>query len=66
MNERPGNPLLRPGSEAQWARIDADSRAAEARRGESIEQRLIRGQALSAQAAALRRAVADGQNDRRP
>ena len=52
-----GNPLLRPGSEAEWARIDADQRRSPRRSGETIEQRLMRGQRLSAQAAALRRAV---------
>lgn len=56
-----GNPLLRPGAEAAWARIEAAHRQARQRpgAGETVEERLIRGQRLSAQAARLRRSVRD-------
>jgi hypothetical protein len=56
MAARP-NPLLRLGAEAEWARIEKQERRLPASRRESIEQRLMRGQRLSAQAARLRRSV---------
>jgi hypothetical protein len=52
-----GNPLLRPGAQAAWAAIEAEQRKALARPRETVEQRLIRGQRLSVQAARLRRSV---------
>lgn len=54
-----GNPLLRPGSEAEWARIEAEQRRSLARPQETVAERLMRGQRLSAQAATLRRSVRD-------
>jgi len=54
-----GNPLLRPGASAEWARIDAEERQALARPLDTVERRLMRGQRLSAQAARLRRSVRD-------
>jgi hypothetical protein len=51
------NPLLQPGAETAWARIGAEERRARIGGRETIEQRLIRGQRLSAQAARLRRSV---------
>lgn len=59
MAARP-NPLLAPGAEAAWARIDAAVRRGAIGGRDTIEQRLIRGQRLSAQAARLRRAVRHG------
>lgn len=59
-----GNPLLRPGSEARWAEIHAGDRASQGGLDQTVEQRLMRGQRLSAQAAALRRAVSDARSDR--
>lgn len=58
------NPLLEPGERAQreWARIAADE-ALQRPANETVEDRLRRGQRLSAQAGALRRAVRD---DSRP
>lgn len=58
------NPLLQPGAEAAWRRIEAQQHRVPARDSETIEQRLIRGQRLSAQAARLRRAVRDGRRGR--
>jgi hypothetical protein len=45
------------GSEARWAMLNAEKRRVLARPGDSIEDRLVRGQRLSAQAATLRRAI---------
>lgn len=55
--------LLEPGHEAEWARLDAEKRRALAPLSETpVGELLRRGQHLSAQAAALLRAVerADG------
>jgi hypothetical protein len=54
-----GNPLLRPGSAAEWARVEAELKHPAERLDETIAERLVRGQRLSAQAAALRRSVRD-------
>lgn len=60
MPPRP-NRLLLPGSATQWARIEAaGKREARHTTTRSLEDRLRRGQRLSAQAAALRRAVTHG------
>jgi hypothetical protein len=53
------NPLLRPGAQPAWAAIEAKQRKRLERPGETVEQRLIRGQCLSAQAARLRRSLRD-------
>jgi hypothetical protein len=53
------NPLLQPGAGSRWASLNAEKRLLLARLGDSIEDRLTRGQRLSAQAAALRRAIRD-------
>jgi hypothetical protein len=53
------NPLLQPGAESRWASLNAEKRRLLARPGDSLEDRLLRGQRLSAQAAALRRAIRD-------
>jgi hypothetical protein len=42
---------------SEWARLDAQQRRLLAPTGASIEENLQRGQRLSAQAAALRRAI---------
>jgi len=52
-----GNPLLRPGAGAAWATIEGEQREELTRPRDSIEQRLLRGQRLSVQAARLRRSV---------
>ncbi len=50
--------LLRPGRTADWAKLDAEKRALLAGDGrDSLEERLRRGQRLSAQAARLRRSL---------
>jgi hypothetical protein len=54
---RPTNSLLAAGNEAQWARLADEKRTLRHRAGQTVEERLLRGQRLSAQAAALRRAV---------
>lgn len=54
---RAGNSLLRPGANAAWAGIEAEQREALAQPRDSVEERLMRGQRLSAQAARLRRSV---------
>lgn len=54
-----GNPLLRPGVNTAWASIEAEQRQALGRPGDTVEQRLMRGQRLSVQAARLRRSVRD-------
>lgn len=59
MSDGRHNSLLQPGSEQAWARIEADERHAPARPADTVEQRLVRGQRLSAQAALLRRSVRD-------
>lgn len=62
MAARP-NPLLRPGSESAWRSIAEDAAAERIERDESVAERLVRGQRLSAEAAALRRSIRD---ERRP
>jgi len=60
MPPRP-NRLLLPDSVTQWSRIEAaGERDARLTTTRSLEDRLRRGQRLSAQAAALRRAVTHG------
>jgi len=59
MPPRP-NRLLLPGSALRWAQIRSGERDAHATDTRSLEDRLRRGQRLSAQAAALRRAVTHG------
>jgi hypothetical protein len=58
--DRAKDSLLRSGAGAAWAVIEAQQRQALTRPAHTIEQRLGRGQRLSAQAAALRRSVRDG------
>jgi len=53
------NPLLRPGAEPAWARIEEEQQRGVRRPDETVEQRLLRGQRLSAQAAMLRRSLHD-------
>lgn len=59
MPPRP-NRLLLPGAVVRWARIEAAGEDARLTSTQSLEDRLRRGQRLSAQAAALRRAVTHG------
>jgi len=57
---RSAKSLLRPGREADWERLNAEKRDLLARDGaDTLESRLRRGQRLSAQAARLRRAIAN-------
>ena len=63
MATRTNKPLLAPGNEAEWAKINREKRAAMAPPPDTpIGELLRRGQHLSAQAAKLLRAVerADG------
>lgn len=54
--------LLRPDADAAWSAVAERERAGDARgrQSASLEDRLRRGQRLSAEAAALRRAVRGG------
>jgi hypothetical protein len=55
-----GNPLLRPQAGKAWDRVRRDEdRDASQPSSETVEQRLLRGQRLSEQAARLRRSVSD-------
>lgn len=61
------NTLLEPGHEAEWKRLDAEKRRyLTPSPGTPLEELLRRGQHLSAQAAALLRAVERADGGARP